>query len=63
MEFGAELPLPEASFPYTRMASTFAKNSTSSYLYHQITDTTFAEELWDGTSGFWISNNITIDTA
>lgn len=54
---------PSADFPFPRVASTFAKNATYNYLYHQISDSILAEEVWDGTSGFWISKNITIGTS
>ncbi|KAL8688499.1 MAG: hypothetical protein Q9218_005607 [Villophora microphyllina] len=58
-----ELPLPTVQFPFEHLASTYAKSSSSTFIYHQLSDTVLAEELWDDTSGFWISNNITIDTA
>ena len=61
---GGELPSPEAPFPFQRLSSTFAWNTTKTYLYHQITDSTIGEEYSDGDSRvFWISKNVTIDIA
>ncbi|KAL8786833.1 MAG: hypothetical protein Q9213_002570 [Squamulea squamosa] len=60
---GVDLPLSSPRFPFEHLASTFANDSNSTYVYHQLSDTILAEELWDGTSGFWISNNITIQTS
>lgn len=57
------VPLSSLRFPFNRLASTFADNATSTYLYHQLTDTILAEELWDGTSAFWIQSNVTIETS
>ncbi|KAI4248773.1 MAG: hypothetical protein LQ352_005810 [Teloschistes flavicans] len=54
---------PTSQFPFNRLASIYAINSNSTYLYHQLSDTIIAEELWDGISGVWISKNITIDTS
>lgn len=58
-------PLPRSQFPFPRIAGT-TNNSTArvgiTYLYHQLSDRILAQEVWDGTSGFWITNNITIDT-
>lgn len=54
---------PSSDFPFPHFASTFANSSNNTYLYHQLSDSIIAEELWDGdTSGFWISKNITIET-
>lgn len=61
--FGGTTQTPSSQFPFNRLTSTYATNSNSTYLYHQLSDTILAEELWDGTSGFWISSNITIDTS
>ncbi|KAL9583823.1 MAG: hypothetical protein Q9203_004915 [Teloschistes exilis] len=60
--YGGTTQSPTSRFPFNRLTSTYATNSNSTYLYHQLNDTVLAEELWDGTSGFWISSNITIDT-
>ncbi|KAL8899409.1 MAG: hypothetical protein Q9207_006215 [Kuettlingeria erythrocarpa] len=58
-------PIPKTPFPFLRIAATYS-NSTGlngiAYLYHQLSDTILAEEVWDSTSGFWITNNITIET-
>ncbi|KAL8915805.1 MAG: hypothetical protein Q9208_008833 [Pyrenodesmia sp. 3 TL-2023] len=62
-KYRAKLPLPNTPFPFNRLASTFARNGTNSYLYHQISDSIISEDLWDDTSGFWITSNITIETS
>ena len=55
-------PLPTSSFPYKHLAGTSKVNTTESYIYHQLNETTIAEEYWDGgRSDFWITRNITID--
>lgn len=56
-------PIPKSSFPFHRLASTPAENATFSYLYHQLSDSVFAEDLWDDTSQLWISKNFTIETS
>ncbi|KAL8925826.1 MAG: hypothetical protein Q9208_003323 [Pyrenodesmia sp. 3 TL-2023] len=60
---GFEIPLPKSSFPYQRLAGTYAENFTVSYLYHQLSDSVFAEDLWDDKSKVWISKTFTIDTS
>ena len=59
---GGGLPLPNTTFPFDRLASTPARDSTESYLYHQISDRVIEELLWNARGGFWESQNITIDT-
>lgn len=54
---------PNALFPFQRLSTTYALNTTKTYLYHPIDDTTLGGKLWDGTSDFWLSTNITIDTS
>ncbi len=59
------IPAPKIQFPFLRIAGTSINTTatvSSTYLYHQLSDTVFAEHLWDGTSGFWVSNNISIAT-
>lgn len=56
-------PSLNVSFPSQRLSTTSPVNTTKTYLYHQIDDKTLGEEYWDGTSGFWLSSNITIDVA
>ena len=59
---GGTLPLPNTTFPYDRLASTPARDSTESYLYHQISDKVIEELIWNARGSFWESQNITIDT-
>ena len=47
-------PTPESSFPFRRLASVTSADG-STFLYHQINDTTFAEEHWDSSSGAWLT--------
>ena len=52
-------PVPQVAFTY---GTTYIVNGTDSYLYHQIDDSTLAEEHWDN-SPFWLpSRNISINT-
>ncbi|KAL8899410.1 MAG: hypothetical protein Q9207_006216 [Kuettlingeria erythrocarpa] len=56
--------MPRTAFPFQRLAGTYAANSTKTYLYHQLDDSTLAEEFWDDAkSTVWFSNNITIEVA
>lgn len=47
-------PVPlNSDILFTHFASTFAENSGNTYLYHQLSDSIVAEELWDDyMSGF-----------
>ena len=38
-------------FPFTRLASIFPSNGSNFYLYHQISETTFVEDLWSSDIG------------
>lgn len=44
--------LPDNPFPFARLASISIGDFT--YLYHQINETTFAEEQYDSTLGRWL---------
>lgn len=44
-------PTPNNSFPFSRLASVYSADQSSTFLYHQMNDTTFAEEHWDSSSG------------
>ncbi|KAL8671110.1 MAG: hypothetical protein Q9168_004379 [Polycauliona sp. 1 TL-2023] len=59
----AQVTLPIDRLPFDHIASSFATGSNKSYVYYQLDDSTFVEDLWDGTSGFWIPTNVSIDTA
>ena len=54
--------LPSSLFPYSRMTTINPINSSVLYLYHQVNDTTFAEDTWDISTGGWASSNISIPT-
>ena len=47
--------LPSNEFPFTRLASISTADMTTTYLYHQINGTTFAEEEWDDGLRAWSS--------
>lgn len=58
-----DVPVPNTLFPYHRVGSAFGVNATQSYIYHQLTESTFAEEIWVD-NGFWLpSTNISIKTS
>lgn len=53
---------PKNSFPFKRLASSNQENSTTVYLYHQLDEVTFAEEVYDSSRGLWTTaKNITIE--
>lgn len=54
---------PETEFPYTRLAVTVPFNASAYYLYHQLNQTTIAEDRWSPDSGVWVSNLITVPTS
>lgn len=52
-----ELPqLPDNAFPFTRLASVSSADRKSTFLYHQINGTTFAEEQWDSIAFAWTTS-------
>ena len=55
--------IPEAPFPFRRLALAQDFNETGSYIYHQINDSIIAEEFWSEDSRIWLpSVNISIRT-
>ena len=56
------LPVPDAGSPYLRLGSTYRVNTIQTYVYHQVNDSTIAEEVWEEESSVWqTSKNISID--
>ena len=51
---------PISPFPFARLATTSPTNSSVFHLYHQINDTTFAEDTYDTKGGYWSSKNLSI---
>lgn len=52
---------PNVSFPFSRLASVYSADQSTTYLYHQINGTTLAEEQWDDPSQTWsLSHYITV---
>ncbi|KAF6220117.1 hypothetical protein HO133_003248 [Letharia lupina] len=47
--------LPDNAFPFARLASVTLADQSTTFLYHQINGTTFAEEQWDASPGAWIA--------
>ena len=54
--------IPKSLCPYARLTGTIIQNSTSFYVYRPTSDTTCAEDLWDSSSGVWITTNMAIPT-
>ena len=52
---GPDGPTPVTPFPFARLASVYPADGSSTFLYHQINDTTFAEEHWDSSSEAWLT--------
>ena len=52
---GPDNPTPVTPFPFARLASVNPADESSTFLYHQINDTTFAEEHWDSSSEAWLT--------
>ena len=51
--------VPQVSFPFTRLASINVPEK-SPYLYHQINETTLAEEQYDFSLHEWLTTYITV---
>lgn len=51
---GSEVPVPNNSFPFTRLARINSADQSATFLYHQIDGTTLAEEQWDNSEEAWI---------
>ena len=47
--------LPDNTFPFERLASINSADQSTTFLYHQINGTTFAEEQWDNAEGTWLA--------
>ena len=46
--------LPNNTFPFARLASVTSADQSTTFLYHQMNGTTFAEEQWDDSLLTWI---------
>ena len=55
MEYTQTATVPHNEFPFTRLASVTLTDGSATYLYHQMSGTTFAEEQWDDTLQAWLS--------
>lgn len=47
------LKIPRNTFPFARLASASTLDNQTTYLYHQMNGTTFAEEPYDASVGEW----------
>ena len=47
------IDVPKNNFPFTRLARATTLDSQTTYLYHQMNETTFAEESFDASMGEW----------
>ncbi len=47
-------------FPFARLASVTLADQSTTFLYHQINSTTFAEEQWDTAEGAWLDTEYII---
>ena len=55
--------VPQVSFPFARLASINMPENSSSYLYHQINETTLAEEQWESTMLEWNTTYIPVPSS
>ena len=51
---------PNSPFPFIRLASSTPINSSLIFIYHQINESVFAEDMYDTSIGYWVSANITV---
>ena len=51
---------PLSPFPYARMATTTPIGSRAFYLYHQLSESILAEEIFDSSHFVWTSSNVSI---
>ena len=47
------IKMPDNAFPFTRLASVISADQSTTFLYHQINGTTFAEEVYDASQNAW----------
>ena len=47
------LKMPQNTFPFARLASASTLDNQTTYLYHQMNGTTFAEEAYHASVGEW----------
>ena len=47
------LNMPKNTFPFARLASVSTLDNQTTYLYHQMNETTFAEEAYSAFLGEW----------
>ena len=46
--------LPDNVFPFKRLASVTVADKSTTFLYHQMNETTIAEEQWDESLSLWL---------
>ena len=61
---GYTATLPNNIFPFARLASVTLADESTTFLYHQMNGTTFAEEQWDASENAWVGTEyITISNS
>lgn len=54
---------PQSKFPFSRLAGTTAGNASDVYLYHQINETSIAEDMYNLDGGFFTTTYFEISTS
>ena len=60
MSQGYSIDGPLSAFPFARLATTTPVGSRAFYLYHQLSESILAEEIFDSSHFVWTSSNISI---
>ena len=55
--------MPNSAFPYSRLAGTTVGNSSDVYLYHQINETSIAEDVYNTDGGFFTTTYMNIEVS
>lgn len=54
MTYNPAATVPDNEFPFRRLASSTLTDGSTTYLYHQMNGSTFAEEQWDNSLNAWL---------
>ena len=55
--------MPKSPFPFSRLAGTTVGNSTDVYLYHQINESSIAEDVYNTDGGFFTTTYMNISVS
>ena len=58
----SDVPPTTSPFPYARPATSVVEGSQDFYLYHQINETTFVEDWYDGLVGYFNTTYFSVST-